>query len=404
MENFELLKERSVCYNLEGFKSITIDADFLKSLGVEYPISEKVNEELILGSKWYHTLFRNKTLTPEKRYESVLCDPEEELEIHNYTGICPTNVLEVSPSDGSCAAGCQYCLVTDGKHVKGIRLFSNYVDKLALSLERNKDKKIFYYFSPKTEAFSETHLFNGMAHNIMRAFVKHFKKYPDSNIRIFIASKGGMDHFSVKHEGEDIFDIMEQIPDKIQINGSVGIMPQYLRDILEPNVASIDDRMNVLKEARRRGIWAESVLCQPLYLPYLNRENITMYMKTLADAGVRNIKPEFFTAEIRNLVLVAQYINYYDPEKIGEFFYPYLKEENLNHVKQRSRLAPDRHVCAEKLALIKDIANEYGINISICNWVKREVGGVAEWVKGIDKHSAERGYRCLGYQTNLFKP
>lgn len=402
MVDIKLIRERIICYNLEGFQPIEINAELLRAQGVDYPLTHRVQKELAEGYQWYNTLFQNKTLTPEKRYEEVLCDPNEELEIHNYTGICPTNVLEVSPSVGSCAAGCQYCLVTDGKHVKGIQFYTNYCEKIANSLERNKDRAIYYYFSPKTEAFSETHLWNGMTHDILRTFVAHFKKHPDSKCRVFIASKGGPEHFGVVHNGENCFDIMEKIADKIQVNGSVGIMPQYLRDILEPNVASIEERMEVLKECRRRGIWAESVLCQPLFLPYLTKETITEYIKTLAAAGVKNIKPEFFTAEVRNLVLVAQYINHYDPDKIGEFFQPYLMESNLDHIKQRSRLAPDRHVCAEKLALIKEIASEYGITISICNWVKREIGGVAEWVKTIDKESAANGYRCLGYYTRIF--
>lgn len=403
MINFNLLQERTICYQLENFKPIEISEKLLQKQGIDYPIAEKVLQELKTGYEWYNQLFQNRTLTPGKYYEEMQCQPDEELEIHNYTGICPKNVLEVSPSGGSCAAGCQYCLVTDGKHIQNIKFYTNYCEKLANSLERNKDRAIYYYFSPKTEAFSETHLWNGMAHNIMHTFVSHFKKYPDSKIRIFIASKGGPQHLGMKHEGESIFDIMEQIADKIQINGSVGIMPQYLRDILEPNVASIEERMQTLTECRKRGIWAESVLCQPLFLPYLNRKTITEYMEILSAAGVKNIKPEFFTAEIRNLVLVAQYINYFDPDKIGEFFYPYLKESNLNHIKQRARLAPDRQLCAEKLGLIKEIAMEHGITISICNWVKREIGSVAEWVRTIDKESAANGYRCLGYQTRLFE-
>ncbi|MDR0422246.1 MAG: hypothetical protein LBH72_04455 [Proteiniphilum sp.] len=402
MQYFEILRERTICYDLENFEPIKITAALLHNRGIDYPLLDTVKDELTTGYEWYNALYRKRTLTPEKRYEEVLCNPDEELEIHNYTGICPKNVLEVSPSGGSCAAGCQYCLVTDGKHVKGIQLYTNYCEKLKNSLERNKDRQIYYYFSPKTEAFSETHLSNGMAHNIMRTFATHFEKNPHSGIRIFIASKGGPAHFGIRHNGENIFDIMAKIGSKIQVNGSVGIMPQYLRDILEPNVASIEERMETLKECRRRGIYAESVLCQPLFLPYLTRKSITEYMQTLSRAGVKNIKPEFFTAEIKNIVLVAQYINHYDPDKIGEFFYPYLQESNLGHIKQRSRLAPDRRVCAEKLALIREIASKYGITVSICNWVKREIGGVAEWVKSIDKESAANGYRCLGYQTRIF--
>jgi DNA repair photolyase len=402
MVEFNLLEERKICYDLSDFKPIRVDARLLKERGVDYPILDQVDRELIAGSEWYKDLFENKALTPVKCYSEVLADANEDLEIHNYTGICPTNVLEVSPSVGSCAVGCQYCLVTDGKHVKGIQLYSNYPEKLSNSLELNKDKAIFYYFSPKTEAFSETHLFNGLAHNIMRAFIAHFDKHPDSSIRIFIATKAGSDHLEIKNRGESLFDLMSKIPSKIQINGSIGIMSAELRDILEPNAARIDKRLETLIRCRELGIWAESVLAQPLILPYLTKESVTEFMQQLAAAGIKNIKPEFFTAEIRNLVLVAQYINHFDPDKVGEFFYPYLLESNLTHIKQRARMAPDKKVCLEMLTMIRDIAREYGISISICNWVKRELGSAAEWVKTVDAESAQNGYRCLGYQTNLF--
>lgn len=402
MIDFNVLEERIACYGLDGFSPLFIDAEYLKQQGIDYPISPETARELTAGSEWYRQLYENKTLNPLKCYEEEETDVTKELEIHNYTGICPTNVLEVSPSAGSCAVGCQYCLVTDGKHVKPIRVFTNYAEKLANSLERNKDRAIYYYFSPKTEAFSEPHLFNGLAHDIFRTFISHFQQHPDSKVRIFIATKGGPAHLETTHKGDTLWKLMGQIASKIQVNGSIGIMPPYLRDILEPNAASIEGRLQALVQCRELGIWAESVLCQPLFLPYLTPEAITGYMQQLAAAGVKNIKPEFFTAEIRNIVLVAQYIHYYDPDKVGAFFYPYLPEHNLKHIKQRSRLAPDKKACVEKLSLIRNIAADNGISISICNWVKRELGAEAEWVKTIDRESAAKGYRCLGYQTNLF--
>ncbi len=402
MTDFQILRERILYYDLPSFQPIEITEELLKSQGVDYPLTDDVKRQLKAGYDYYCTIFRNKALNPKRCYNEAMCDPAEELEIHNYTGMCPKNVLEVSPSVGSCAVGCQYCLVTDGKQVENITLFTNYCDKLAASLERNAQRAIYYYFSPKTEAFSETHLFNGMAHNIMRTFVAHYRKHPDSKCRIFIASKAGPEHFNVVHEGETLFDIMAQIPDKIQVNGSVGIMPPYLRDILEPYAATIDERMQTLVEMRKRGILAESVLCQPLFLPYMTDATIAEYLDTLAATGVKNIKPEFFTAEIKNIVLVAQYVNHFDPTKLGELFYPYLHAENQTHIKQRSRLAPDRNTCGRMLAKIKEMAMERGITISICNWVKREVGSAQEWVKGIDSESAANGWRCLGYQTRLF--
>jgi len=402
MTPFDLIVEKKACYELPGFQPLSVDAAFLQARGIDYPLDDAVHTALIAGSDLFATLFANRALIPEKGYTEALANVEQELEVHNYTGICPTNVMEVTPSSGSCAVACQYCLVTDGSHCKPITVYTNYSDKLRPSLERNRGRQLFYYFSPKTEAFSEPHLYNGIAHDVLRTFIDHYRQFPDSSIRIFIASKAGPAHLSVKHQGESLFDLMAQIPTKIQYNGSIGIMPGYLRDVLEPNAASIEERLEVLVRCRESGIWAESVLCQPLILPYLTEENVHTYCRQLQQAGVKNIKPEFLTTEVRNLVLFAQFINYYNPELLGEFFYPYLHAHNLGHIKQRSRLAPDKTVCVEKLDMMRRIADEYGITISICNWVKRELGQAAEWVLSVDTASSSNGYRCLGYQTRLF--
>jgi DNA repair photolyase len=402
MTTFTLIDEKRSCYDLPGFAPLFIDRKVLERAGVDYPLVDTIDTQLIDGSHWFQQLFDHKSLTPGTSYLETLTDPEVELEIHNYTGICPTNVLEVSPSSGSCAVGCQYCLVTDGKHCKAIEVYPNYAEKLARSLERNRERELFYYFSPKTEAFSEPHLFNGLAHDIVRAFIAHYDRHPDSKVRIFIATKGGPEHLGVLHQGESIFDLLARIASKVQVNGSIGIMPPYLRDVLEPNAASIAARLETLERCRALGMWAESVLCQPLLLPYLTRETIDDYCRQLSAAGVRNIKPEFLTTEVRNLVVLAQFVNHFDPQLIGEFFYPYLHERNQQHIKQRSRLAPDKAVCVEKLALIKEIADSYGISISICNWVKQELTKEAAWVAMVDGQSAANGYRCLGYQTRLF--
>lgn len=399
---FPYISPKRRCSDLEGFIPLQIDRTLLARLGLDYPISHNVASQLQLGSEWFNNLYENNSLIPGDQYVEELTDVNEELEIHNYTNICPTNVLEVSPSAGSCAVACQYCLVTDGNHVKPITVYTNYARRLANSLTRNRDRAIFYYFSPKTEAFSEPHLFNGLAHDIMRTFIRHFDRYPDSAVRVFIATKAGPRHLQVMHKGDTLFSLMGQIASKIQLNGSIGIMPQYLRDVLEPNAATLEERLDVLLMCRERGMWAESVLCQPLILPYLTDENIHGYLAKLKSAGVHNIKPELLTTEIRNLVILAQYINHFDPELIGDFFHPYLTEENQDHIKQRSRLAPGRDVCINKLNEIRNIAEQYGITISICNWVKRELGVSAEWVQRVDQASAANGYRCLGYQDNLF--
>ena len=138
MIKFRPITNHPTCYEIENFRPIFIDKAFLAEIGMEYPISPLVEQELINGSLWYRKLFDAKALNPLEAYCQSETDVSKELDIHNYTGICPTNVLEVSPSEGSCSVGCQYCLVTDGKHIQQIKTFGNYTERLANSLVRNR--------------------------------------------------------------------------------------------------------------------------------------------------------------------------------------------------------------------------------------------------------------------------
>jgi len=399
---FEIIEERPLCYALPDFAPLEIDRELLQRAGIDYPIADDVARQLAEGSRWFRELFTSRHLAPENSYAETSAVAEDELEIHNYTGLCPTNVLEVTPSKGSCACACQYCLVTDGNHIAQVSVYTNYVDRLKLSLERNSARPLFYYYSPKTEAFSEPHLLNGMAHRILRAFLDHYEKHPESKCRLFIASKAGLKHLLVRHRGDTVLRLLGRLRGKVQYNGSIGIMPEYLRNVLEPNVASFEQRLEVLQACQAMGIAAESVLAQPLILVYLTPESVEAYICALAAAGVKNIKPEFLTAEVKNLTVIAQFVYHFNPELLRDFFYPYLKERNRDHIKQRSRLAPDRAVCVAKLDMINRIAGEHGITLSICNWVKAELSKEAAWVGKVDARSSAAGYRCLGYQTRLF--
>lgn len=399
---FPIIEERPLCYEIPGFKPLDIDRDVLVRAGIDYPISDEVDRELAEGSRRFRELFLNRRLAPENAYQEASAPAEEELEIHNYTGMCPTNVLEVTPSKGSCACACQYCLVTDGSHIAPILVYTNYIERLKKSLETNSGRSLFYYYSPKTEAFSEPHLWNGLAHQILRTFILHYEKNPDSKCRMFIASKAGLKHLLVRHRGDTVLRLLASLRGKVQYNGSIGIMPEYLRNALEPNVATFEERLEVLQVCQALGIAAESVLAQPLIMVYLTPESIEDYVASLARAGVKNIKPEFLTTEVKNLTLIAQLIHHYDPQLLRDFFYPYLKESNRDHIKQRSRLAPDRAVCVQHLELIRRAAEEHGMTISICSWVKSQLSKEAVWVGKIDALSSAAGYRCLGYQTRMF--
>ncbi len=389
-------------YELDGFEPVILDEKFLKSIGIESGVDDEALQRLVEGSEQFKRLYQNRTLTPNLEFNCESIDLDTPLEIHNYTGMCPTYVQELSPSAGACSIACQYCLVTDGDHRTPTTVWQNYPELVAQVLEDKKNESSFYYFSPKTEAFSEPHLETGVSHGILQSFIDHFEKHPDSKARMFIATKAGMKHLNFQHNDKSILDLLSQLKGKVQINGSIGIMPDNLRDVLEPNAATIEDRLEALKQCQQIGLYTESVLAQPLLLPYMTEETLNDYFAQLSGAGIKNIKPEFLTVDPKNLAFLSQFVNYFDPDFMKELLEVYIGPNNRAHRKQRLRLAPDKDASISMLRKIEEHAKKHGITISICNWVKRELSTVDPILLGdIDKESTKNGYRCLGYQVDM---
>jgi len=119
----------------------------------------------------------------------------------------------------------------------------------------------------------------------------------------------------------------------------------------------------------------------------------------------RHIKPEFLTSDLANLSLIAQYINYFDPDRLAEFFQSYLMQENQTHIKQRSRLAPEKSICIEKLTLIRETATTSWHLYQHLQLGPARIDAKAKWVGDIakDTGSIANGYACLGYYIRFFE-
>ncbi len=399
IKTFYSLEEKQFSpYNLKDFHPQIFDEAFLWNIGVDIKKSSLTTlKKLEAGSLIFKKLFESKYLMPCKKYSVKKCLPHK-LAVHNYTGMCPANVLEVSPSIGACSISCLYCLVSDGSQSSHITVFDNYPDILREELKQRKNDKIFFYFSPKVEAFSEPLLETGISHNILRVFIEHFKANPDSHVRIFIASKAGLKHLGFKSKGESIIDLLEKLSGKLQFNSSIGIMPDCIQDIFEPNAASSRDRLEALKMCQKKGVYAYSILVQPIVPCYLSEEIADRFLSTLKEYNVKNIKPEFLTTNIENIASIAQYIYYFDKRLLKDFLEVYLSKENQNHIKQRERIAPDRVFSLRGIKMLYKKAAERGISVSVCNWVKSQLNLQPD----IESLSKELGFKCLGYQEKLF--
>lgn len=433
-------------YSLEGFAPAVVDRAYLENLGVTVRAAEETYAKLEAGSRVFMQRYRDRTVIPVPRVALQDVVPEAvDTEIHNYTGRCPTLTFEINPVKG-CNVGCQYCLVTDGVHEQPLVAYENYhlyvryllkemngtptgpidpedvrrkdrllqeladciehdpsrkkdIERQITEVSRGKNWNHYYYFSPKTEALQEPTLRTGIAHRILKEFIRHFEEYPDSNARLFIASKAGAKHLMCAYEGETILDLFKQLKDKMQYNVSVSIMPDAFRDILEPYAAPIGERLAAVKLCQQNGIPANSALVQPIFTPYLTPEHVKGFFDMLHDAGIINYKPEFLTACMENLAMLGQILGHFDKDLERALYEDYIMPENADHKKQRGRTAPDRALSIDNIKKMMDYTRQIGMSTSICYWVRKQL----HIDNGMIPIINENGFQCLGYQSRLFK-
>ena len=384
-------------YSIPGFAPQIVDRDYLKQLGVSVVPDDDTVEGLVRGSHQFIKRLADRTAIPVPEVKLAQIDITGELDIHNYTARCPTLTYEVTPVMG-CMVGCMYCLVTDGVHEQPLTVYDNYHEILTRFMESHKDQEHYFYFSAKTEAFHEATLQTGVAHNILRTFVKHYEKYPDSKARLFIASKAGAKHLMVEHEGESILDLFIKLRGKMQFNTSLSIMPAALRTILEPYSAPTEERMAAVRLCQQNGILSNSALVQPIVPSFLSKERTAEFFKMLQDNNIINFKPEFMTVCMENLAWIGQMLGTVDKGMERALYEFYLAPENKDHRKQRGRTAPNRAWSLNCIGELMDEAKNYGISTSICYWVRHALGISEDMIPIIN----ENGFQCLGYQRRLF--
>ena len=360
-------------------------------------ISADIKAKAMLGAAFFKKRFDEGALFP--KLECMLSDirMDEELPAHNYTGQCPAQTFELNPAKG-CNVGCAYCLVNDGVHENQVVVYRNYSEFVGKKLAEYRDEEHYYYFSPKTEAFCEATLQTGVAHRTLRAFIEHYERYPHSKARLFIASKAGVEALLYEYEGDSILDLFKKLRGKMQFNTSLSILPEGALEQIEPWSCSLESRLEAVRLCRENGISAGSALVQPILINILTDGLLDDFFGQLSLYGVVNIKPEFLTACVENMVLMAQMLEPYGKDVFKDIFETWFREDNLDHIKQRERTAPPRSLSAYWIKKIQAAAGRRGISTSVCYWVREQLGISEDQIPIVNSN----GYKCLGYQTGLF--
>jgi DNA repair photolyase len=384
--------------DLEGFEPRVVDRSYLARLGVTVEPAPETLAGLREGSLAFQRRLEAGILVPRSRITTAAIDLDSELEIHNYTGACPTLTYEINPVQG-CHVGCQYCLVTDGSHEQDLTVWGNYPALVDRVLEEKHREPHFFYFSPKTEALQEPTLLTGVAHEILRSFIRHYERHPGSRARLFFASKGGARQLAVTHDGESVLDLFERLAPWMQFNTSVSIMPEPLRRVLEPYAPSLEERLAAVEACQRRGVLANSALVQPILTPWLSDERMDSFFAALAAAGIINFKPELLTVSPACLAILGQLAGHFDKDLERALYEAYIDPNNIDHKKQRDRTAPSRALSRASIEQLLVAGARHGLSASICYWVRKALDIDEATIPTINRH----GFQCLGYQTRLFE-
>lgn len=358
--------------SLRKFKPKIIDKSYLKDLNVKVKPTMEVLNELQKGSTAFAKKFADKSLVAELSCQLKDISMSEPLKSHRYTSKCPIDVLDINPVVG-CNKNCLYCLVTDGDHSGAKTVYKNYGSFLKQKLSEENGAGYSYYFASQTEPFQEATLQTGIAHDILREFINFFKSNPSSESSVFILSKAGKEELKYKKNGDTILDLMSELSDRLSYNTSISVIPPELNPFLEPRTAPNKDRLEAVVMCQESKIPANEAVVQPIMPPYFTDDVMNNLLTDLKKANIKKFKPEFLTLSPKNLAWIGDTVRHIDANMAKELYELYIAPENITNVKHKNRMAPDRDYTRNALIKLKSAADKYGIDMSVCHWVRNEL-------------------------------
>lgn len=312
-------------------------------------------------------------------------DERIKINVHGNKKTCNKNMFEINPSIG-CQFQCQYCNAytqEEDNYFQNVKVYVDYPQYLEEFLieKENELDKIFFYFSPKVDAFQECLIESGVTEKILSLF----KKY---NVRYIIVTKGGIPN-------KRICDILTETREKNQILISCSMPNEEVRKIMEPGAAPIDKRLEFAKYCVENSINVTAIF-SPIF-PVDNYEYIKKYIKFYLDIGITHFRLNFTEISMYSLNKIINLL----PQYKEEFCNVYLNEE----VKFTEWKVPYKNMSIERrfpslqymgkvFNELKKYAKEINENatFSVCNSLC-----VEKELYNFNKEAFLAGFGCIGY-------
>jgi len=180
-----------------------------------------------------------------------------------------------------CAHGCVYCYTQGYSGYPGrgrINLFDNIPESVEAELLRKRKKPHRVYFSPSSDAFQPVPEVLDVTFRTMSILLAQ-------GVQVAMLTKGTVE--------ERFLELFAKFPGKVFAQVGITTTDERLRSALEPNAASVSERLETIERLMRSGVTVRARL-DPL-IPDLTdtAENLQPLLAELGRRGVRSIAASY---------------------------------------------------------------------------------------------------------------
>lgn len=261
-----------------------------------------------------------------------------------------------------CAHGCVYCYARGYSNYPGdgkILVYENTLEKLKHELFNKKHKPKVVYFSPSSDIFQPIKEVNDLSHAVIEYL---FSK----NIGISFLTKGQIP--------ENTLNLLIKNAEKVKAQIGIITADDCIRNIFEPNAASISIRLDQMVKMVAGGIAVEARM-MPIVPGFTdNKHMVNQLFSFLSSIGIKRVA--ISTLFLRPVIAASLRRLITNLKTIQNLLNLYIGEEKIGVRAKNSSIIPLPHKMRENIYNnIKTIAKKYQIDVSICGCMNPDIGG-----------------------------
>lgn len=274
---------------------------------------------------------------------------------------CLSHIPSVNLTTG-CAHECLYCYARGYSVYPGenkVLIYKNTLEKIKSELVRKKIKPQSVYFSPSSDIFQPVPEVLEITHSVLEFLLSN-------GIGVAFVSKGSIPEKT-----------MELLLNHAHIvRAQIGLITydSNIRQIFEPNTASVEKRLSQMRKMVAGGIAVEARIIPTLPGITDIPDSVDLLLRSIAETGVKHAA--ISTLFLRPAISGAIKRHVSDNTILKRLFDSYKDASRLSvHAEHSSVIPLPKQKREDIYACFSEIARKYSINLSICGCMNPDIGG-----------------------------